>query len=429
MITRCRFCTALMLGIGAMTLSPPPNSSAWHADLQPRSEDAVQKVTSEADRPLRVLFIGNSLTYYNNLPRMLEQLAWSSGVPQKLETRLVVFGGATLRSHWHRGQALKAIREGVWDYVVLQEQSALGAVYMVNGTRWITPDPRSFHEYARLFDGEVKRVGARTIFFLTWARKDTPPREQAGLAYAYVQIAKELQALVAPVGLAWQMARMEEPSMNLYLGDGSHPSPTGSYLAACVFHALLYDKSPFGASTTIKGNPIDDRGIVDQNKNETLVSLSYDDARSLQRIAWQTHKAMVAAGGYPAAARPPPPELPRLPTGRKPSIADLQGSWKGRIRLYSQPGTMELDLNWSGEVWKAEARISFGGKMKDVIPAIAEFAVTAAGISFVDSKGQEGGIVRYQAAFTGKSLSGIGEIIGKEPSYYAVGTLVLKRRR
>lgn len=173
----------LVLGIGAITLFPGLNSPARYADVRPRLEGAVQKGTSQADGLLRVLFIGNSLTYYNNLPRMLEQLAASSNVPRKLETRLVAFGGATLRSHWERGQALKAIREGGWDHVVLQEQSALGAVYMVNGTRWITPDPRFFHEYARLMNKEINQVGARTIFFLTWARKDTPPREQAALTY------------------------------------------------------------------------------------------------------------------------------------------------------------------------------------------------------------------------------------------------------
>jgi len=412
--------SSMVFGRGSLT-----SSLAFHR----RPPKTVQALAPQKDQPLRVLFIGNSLTYYNNLPHLLEQLASSSDVPRKLRTRLVGFGGATLHSHWERGEALKAIREGPWDYVVLQEQSALGAVCMVNGTRWITPDPEFFHQYARLFDKEITRSGAKTIFFLTWARKDTPPREQATLTYAYMKIAGELQAIVAPVGIAWQEARTGESELSLYLEDGSHPSSSGSYLAACVFYSVLYEKSPLGLSARITGNPIDDRGVIDPKKTAVLVDLSETDAGRLQRIAWQTQRRLTAAGGYIETPKPPPPRLPTLPTGHKPAIADLEGLWKGRIKLYQQPGTMELRLNRLGEVWKAEVRISFGGKQKDIVPTITSFEVSDTVTFFADSKGSNGGIVKFQAAFRGKSLSGIAEIIRKDGPFYAIGTWELKRQR
>jgi len=394
-----------------------------------RQQGKNVEAPAQKDQPLKVLFIGNSLTYYNNLPHLLEQLAASSDVPRKLRTRLVGFGGATLHSHWERGAALKAIREGTWDYVVLQEQSSLGAVYMVNGTRSITPDPEFFHQYARLFDKEIRQSGAKTIFFLTWARKDTPPREQAALTYAYMKIAKELQAIVAPVGIAWQEARMGESELSLYLEDGSHPSGSGSYLAACVFYSLLYEKSPLGLRARITGNPIDDRGVIDPNKTAVLVDLLETDANRLQRIAWQTRRRLTAAGGSIETPKPPPPKLPTLPTGRKPAIADLEGLWKGRIKLYQQPGKMELRLSRLGEVWKAEVRISFDGKQEAIVPAISAFEVTDIGILFADSKESHGGIAKYQAAFRGRTLSGIAEIIRKDEPFHAIGTWELKRQR
>jgi hypothetical protein len=94
-----------------------------------------------------------------------------------------------------------AIREGHGDYVVLHEQSSLGN-YSINGKRAIN-DPALFHRFARLFYQEITAVGAKTVFLLTWAHRDYP-EEQPLLTYAYMSIAKELQAIVVPAGLAWQ---------------------------------------------------------------------------------------------------------------------------------------------------------------------------------------------------------------------------------
>lgn len=383
----------------------------------------------QADRPLRILFIGNSLTYYNNLPCILEQLAASADPPRRLQTRLVGFGGATLKSHWEKGVALRAVRADAWDYVVLQEQSALGTVYMVDGVRYVTPQPELFHRYARLFAAEIGQAGAKAIFFLTWARKGRPPREQAALNYAYIEIARELGALVAPVGIAWQDAQAGDTGIDLYLGDGSHPSPAGSYLAACVFYAVLFGESPRGLKTRIEGNPIDDRGIVNTYATVPLVDLPGVEAAWLQRVAWQARRKLAAAGGYPAAPRPPPPKLPVLPAGHRPAAAELEGLWKGEIKLYPRPGKMELRLSRSGDAWDVQGRISFGRGEEDHALAVVSFEVTEEGISFVDSKEYRGGSARYRAAFRGTSLAGIAEIGDPGGSFYAVGSWEVKRRR
>jgi len=73
--------------------------------------------------PLKVLFVGNSFTARNDLPGLVARLAAARG--RRLEHRLISAGGASLRMHWNKGEAPKAIREGGYDYVVLQEQSTL----------------------------------------------------------------------------------------------------------------------------------------------------------------------------------------------------------------------------------------------------------------------------------------------------------------
>jgi hypothetical protein len=245
----------------------------------------------------RVLFIGNSYTYFNNLPQMISGLAISSREHYEMETEMVTVGGATLKRHWEEGKALEAIKRGDWNYVVLQEQSTLGVGPVVNGIPQIA-DPKTFHEYARLFDAEIKKVGARTIFYLTWARQNAP-ESQAALTDAYQKIAKELNAIVAPVGLAWESALKKNPRLTLHIQDKSHPTPMGSYLAACVFYAAIYGKTPVGLPARVNGNQTDLSGKIKDGPAAELVAVDLADAKLLQQIAWETANNNLLPGRQP----------------------------------------------------------------------------------------------------------------------------------
>jgi hypothetical protein len=218
-----------------------------------------------------VLFVGNSYTYVNMLPEMLQKLAIAGG--QSMEYRMITPGGSSLNQNWDQGLAPKAIAEGGWDYVVLQEQSL----------RPIT-NAANMHIYARLFDGEVRKAGARTVFYVTWPRKNAPD-QQATLTAAYSSIATELGALSCPVGPAWAGVHKKQPDLELYQSDGSHPSPEGTYLAACVFYNVLFGKSPVGLPRTIIG-----RLSPEQGANGPLAALSPEVATLLQKTALQTVK-------------------------------------------------------------------------------------------------------------------------------------------
>jgi hypothetical protein len=228
-----------------------------------------------APTKLSVLFIGNSYTYFNNLPELVSQLAASANPAKTLDAQMVTRGGATLKQHWEEGNALKVLRQGKWDYVVLQEQSMLPIT-----------DPEAMHKYARLFDAEIKKSGAKTVFFLTWARQNQP-ENQARLNDAYLQVTRELKALVAPVGITWANAFKADANFVFHIEDKSHPNPEGSYLAACVFYAVLYGKSPENLANRLLGNPVSQDGVVGNEKAE-LVNLNKTEAARLQRLAWQT---------------------------------------------------------------------------------------------------------------------------------------------
>lgn len=232
---------------------------------QPTSAPPSTLVEPQTTRQaVRVLFVGNSYTFFHDMPRLVEQIAVSAAWGPRLITDTVVEGGATLELHWRRGEALRRIRSRPWDYVVLQEQS----------TRPIT-DPELFYEYARRFGEAIEEADATPILFLTWARENRP-NTQPALDDAYRRMAAELGALVAPAGPAWQSAG-RQGSAQLYDNDGSHPNRAGAYLTACVLFATLAQQEARRASLP--------SGI--ERVGEQL-RLSRSEAARLARIAWDT---------------------------------------------------------------------------------------------------------------------------------------------
>ena len=180
---------------------------------------------SEADCALDVLFIGNSFTSRNRLPQLVAALVAPSCA---LRSETIFAGGASLRRHWNAGLAQRALASQRWDCVVLQEQSTLPL-----------KSPQRFHGNVRLFTSVIAAGEARALLYLTWSRAHVPQAQRA-LTEAVEAIACETGAGVIPVGIAWHALRASDPEIALYDADGSHPTPTGSYLAACVFAASLF---------------------------------------------------------------------------------------------------------------------------------------------------------------------------------------------
>jgi hypothetical protein len=193
----------------------------------------MARKTTKPPALVKALFIGNSFTGRNDLPGMLADVAASRGA--SLEHRLISVGGASLRMHWNKGDAAKEIDRGGYDYVVLQEQSTLPV-----------KNAKRMHENVRLFDEVIRSAGGKTALYLTWARRHAPETQQA-ITDAYTAIGEETGAVVVPVGIAWQRLLRAPGRPELHDRDGSHPTPAGSYLAACVFFAALFNASPVGA--------------------------------------------------------------------------------------------------------------------------------------------------------------------------------------
>lgn len=219
-----------------------------------------QSLQHSFSKELKILFIGNSYTYGNDLPELLSQLMSGKGI--KLYHESVTPGGATLEKQWLDGKAKEAIHKQAWDYVVLQEQS----------TRPFS-NREAFFQYAKLFTDEIKTTKAKPLFYMTWASKANPD-EESKLSEAYRTIAIETGSLVAPVGEAWKQAGLV--GMDLFISDGRHPNLLGSYLAGCVIYQTLTGKSALELPRQL------------MKDGQPRAGLSESQAETLQRMADET---------------------------------------------------------------------------------------------------------------------------------------------
>jgi GNAT superfamily N-acetyltransferase len=256
--------------------------------------------------PVSVLFLGNSYTYCNELNRMLEAFAGTRRDVPAVRTWRITPGGWSLKWHWENTGARDLLRPGGprLDYVVLQDNS-MGPI----------EDPEGFTKYGRLLCDRVRRVGARPVLFVTWARQ-TMPAMQATVTEAYTALARAGGAFVAPVGEAWRRALRRRPQLVLHTADHSHPNPAGSYLAACVFFGALLRANPAGLPPRV--------AISEDGQQRVLARLKRPDAAFLQAVAWQTVGAFRALLPPKPAAERGPVEAGRHVMMIRPHLRDIR---------------------------------------------------------------------------------------------------------
>ena len=201
-----------------------------------------------------VLFIGNSYTYYNDLPEMISSIANDFG--DSINHAQSTPGGTSLYAHSQNQATINKINQQNWDYVVLQDQSqrpSLSPSYVA----------ANVYPYASqlvsLIDSNY--ICSEPVFYMTWGRKygdqtncsTYPPvctflgmQERLRQSYLYMGVNNE--AAVSPVGISFKNSIALDSTIDLYTTDYSHPSIYGSYLAACTFYSTIFKKSSVGCS-------------------------------------------------------------------------------------------------------------------------------------------------------------------------------------
>jgi hypothetical protein len=241
------------------------------ADTSKYAEATVKVVA--AGHQIRVLFLGNSFINEHILSAQVMGLAQAAGLDFYAEEYTI--GGSNLKQHWDASDqaSLKNIQAGGWDFVVLEPfWHAYGS---------ITKEQELV--YAQYFDAEIKKIGARTVIFSTWALGwaavgkptdanlwDYNHEETADIGNHWM--AQQLGALEVRAGDAWQVSYLRYPSILLYESDGCHPNNTGHYFTAALFLIALTGVDPTG--NTYLPPPSPD-------------AVSTTDAALMRALAWE----------------------------------------------------------------------------------------------------------------------------------------------
>lgn len=219
MLGRFAHLAALVLGLGCLGTDAP----------------AGPQLSSREGRP--VLFIGNSLTYVNDLPLIVEALVDS--VPglapeQRLSTAMSAYPDYALFDHWADGTSVRAIERTAWSVVVLQQGSSA-----LDESRVLLRD------WTKKFDEKIRASGARTALYAVWPNASRQ-FDFDRVNESYTLAAQDVGGMLFPVGEAWRAAWRRDPNLALYSADGLHPTVRGSYLGALVIASMLVDRSAVG---------------------------------------------------------------------------------------------------------------------------------------------------------------------------------------
>ena len=227
----------------------------------------------------RILLIGNSYSFYNELPSILQQLARKAG--HNCQVDIIAEPGIHLSSLYHMeefAETRNKIQQGKYHWVILQEQSQLPSY-----------SPEESLNYISKWCQLIMRGKAQPLLYATWAHLDEKGKLDLAMhrdtCNTYYKATLSNNAKLAPVGEAWKLLNdryKARAPYTLHLNDGSHPSPLGSYIAACCLYAQIYQKSPVGLSNKWK------------NKNGATVGLTAAQARNAQQAALSACKKSAA---------------------------------------------------------------------------------------------------------------------------------------
>ena len=236
----------------------------WSSIPAPR----IKKLRTK--NPTDLLFVGNSYLYYgDSVHNHVRRMAVAAGLyqPSQLTYKSATIGGAAIFDHnlEHYLQPENLRVKKPFEVVILQGGSAAP---LSEKRR------KRFAETASDFAAMIGKSGGETVLYMTHAYVKPHARFRPGMikdiASLYIETGNEIDALVIPVGLAFEEAYRRNPDIKLHKSfDGSHPELAGTYLAAATVFASLYETSPIG-------NDYDYFGTIDRKTVLFLQTVAHD---------------------------------------------------------------------------------------------------------------------------------------------------------
>jgi len=192
-------------------------------------------VTPPATADISLLFMGNSHTSFNDLPKLVADMV-RAGKPGKSVAAVEAPGFLFLEERLHDTASVALLRSQSWSFVILQAQK-----YSTSGQ----------FEYSTAEAKELIRMSraqhAVPVMFPEWPRRGV--HETQRIYDLHVSIAQVEAACVAPIGQAWDLALARNPTLPLHASDGNHSEPAGAFLTALVLYATITGQSPLTLPT------------------------------------------------------------------------------------------------------------------------------------------------------------------------------------
>ena len=212
---------------------------------------------------MKLLFIGNSHTYYNAMPQIVQELLVATG--GKAHVTMLAAGGKNLAYHATAQNTAFNIRFGGYDFVIAQEKA--GGF-----------DPISFRDSAKIIKDMADRAGAAFYLYMPWTARDNRAA-QADMTDVYQRFCRSNGCFFAPVGEVFsKLLAQPQAADKLYREDGKHAALFGSYVAALtVFYTVT------GRKRIIKVSEIKDPGVR-LGIPEELCQLAHTEACRMMRL-------------------------------------------------------------------------------------------------------------------------------------------------
>ena len=198
--------------------------------------------------PMKVLFIGNSYTHYNNMPEIFGKIAKSKKI--KIDVAMNAKSNHTFKMHCQRPELFEAIKTKKWDYVVLQ-----GFSRELMFEKSII-DTATIPYFKRIMDSVYANHSCTNVLlYMTWGYKNGFSQNLEPLTYdemsnnihsGYKYLSELYDLSIVPIGEIWRSFRKNNPEIELYQDDGQHPNLTGSYLIASGFYSAIFKSNPNG---------------------------------------------------------------------------------------------------------------------------------------------------------------------------------------
>ncbi len=211
---------------------------------------------------INIHFIGNSHTYFNDLPRLVSEIFAAVGIDAHVSMQTA--GGKDLLYHCDRKDSIFNIVHGGNDYVVLQE--------VASGF-----DPEKFAEGIGKFkENALDKSATQPILYMIWANADNR-KYQPVITESYRQVGEMLNAPVAPAGEVWSKLLRGNKALSLYREDGNHATSLGSYIAAaCIFYAITGRQRPIV--------------LREEGQPHTRLAIDAELAKKIHSVACRTAK-------------------------------------------------------------------------------------------------------------------------------------------